>query len=183
MIKYLIIINIISFILYFINYLLYQYANKNIDSVITILCFIFGSIGIFIAYLIFDRDFKKPVLMSRVFLFSIFIVQMITLIWVFDFKSWFSILKIVRSYNLIYYLLIINVITFILFGIDKHKSIHRKKRISNAMLLFCSFIGGSIGALCAMQLFKHKVKKDYYSVGLKYIMLMQIFILLLILTI
>lgn len=57
------------------------------------------------------------------------------------------------------YLLIINVVTFALYGIDKWKAIHNKWRIREATLLITVLIGGSLGAFIAMQMFRHKTKK------------------------
>ena len=58
------------------------------------------------------------------------------------------------------YLLIINVVTFALYGIDKWKAIHNRWRIREATLLI---IGGSLGAFIAMQMFRHKTKKWYFK--------------------
>lgn len=59
---------------------------------------------------------------------------------------------------LILYLIIINVITFGLYGIDKYKAVNGHYRISEKMLLGIALIGGSIGALAGMFLFRHKTK-------------------------
>ena len=61
------------------------------------------------------------------------------------------------------YLLIINVVTFALYGIDKWKAIHNKCRIREATLLITALIGGSLGAFIAMQMFRHKTKKWYFK--------------------
>lgn len=60
------------------------------------------------------------------------------------------------------YLLIINVVTFALYGIDKWKAIHNKWRIREATLLIMALIGGSLGAFIAMQMFRHKTRKWYF---------------------
>ena len=52
------------------------------------------------------------------------------------------------------YLLIINVVTFALYGIDKWKAIHNKWRIREATLLITALIGGSLGAFFAMRAFQ-----------------------------
>ena len=57
------------------------------------------------------------------------------------------------------YLLIINVVTFALYGIDKWKAIHNKWRIREATLLITALIG----AFIAMQMFRHKTKKWYFK--------------------
>ena len=70
------------------------------------------------------------------------------------------------------YLLIINIISFLLMGIDKLQAIRKKYRISEASFLFISFIGGSLGTLLGMLTFKHKTKK------LKFIILVPIFLII-----
>lgn len=57
------------------------------------------------------------------------------------------------------YLLCINLLAFILYGIDKYKAVHHKWRISEASLLAVSFAGGCAGALLGMLFFHHKTRK------------------------
>ena len=52
---------------------------------------------------------------------------------------------------LAYYLLAINVVTFIVYGIDKYKAKKAKWRISEATLLLLAVLGGSIGAWMGMK--------------------------------
>ena len=52
----------------------------------------------------------------------------------------------------LYYLLAINAVTFLLYGIDKYKAKKNKWRISEATLLTMAAIGGSIGAWAGMRL-------------------------------
>ena len=52
---------------------------------------------------------------------------------------------------LIYYLLVINAATFIIYGIDKYKAKKAKWRISEATLLTMAAVGGSIGAWLGMK--------------------------------
>ena len=51
---------------------------------------------------------------------------------------------------LLYYLIVINVVTFLVYGIDKWKAKQGSWRISEATLLILAVIGGSIGALLGM---------------------------------
>lgn len=48
--------------------------------------------------------------------------------------------------HILYYLVLINVITFLIYGIDKLKAKKGKWRIPEATLLLLSILGGSIGA-------------------------------------
>lgn len=58
-----------------------------------------------------------------------------------------------------FYLILVNIIAFAAFGIDKRKAVKHKYRISEATLLGLALIGGSAGALAGMYLFHHKTKK------------------------
>ena len=57
---------------------------------------------------------------------------------------------------LLYYLIVINVVTFLVYGIDKWKAKPGSWRISEATLLILAVIGGSIGALLGMKIWHHK---------------------------
>ncbi|MGN0362512.1 MAG: DUF1294 domain-containing protein [Bilifractor sp.] len=57
------------------------------------------------------------------------------------------------------YLLAINIISFILYGVDKRKAIRHKWRIPEATLLLFAFLGGAAGALLGMFFFHHKTRK------------------------
>ena len=72
------------------------------------------------------------------------------------------------------YVVLINILTWILFGIDKWKAKRNKWRIPEATLLFFAAIGGSIGALCGMYLFHHKTKHKKFFIGVPVILLLQI---------
>ncbi len=72
------------------------------------------------------------------------------------------------------YLLIINMITFIAYGVDKYKAGHEKWRIPEATLIGLAIIGGSIGALLGMRVFHHKTRKPKFFVGVPVILALQI---------
>lgn len=63
-----------------------------------------------------------------------------------------------------YYLIIINIITFILYFVDKRKAINKKERISEYNLLLFSVFGGSFLGILSMYLFKHKTKKKKFII-------------------
>ncbi len=62
------------------------------------------------------------------------------------------------------YLLSVNIITFIIYGIDKALAKAQKYRISEATLLMFAFIFGSVGALLGMLVFHHKTKKKKFLI-------------------
>ena len=71
------------------------------------------------------------------------------------------------------YLIGINLLTFIIFGVDKRKARKRKWRISEETLIWMSIIGGSIGALVGMSFFRHKTQKRKFILGIPAILLVQ----------
>ena len=70
-----------------------------------------------------------------------------------------------------YYLLAVNIITFIVFAVDKAKAIRGQWRVSEAALLGLSLIGGAIGGLLAMYMLHHKTRKPRFAVGLPLMLL------------
>ena len=72
------------------------------------------------------------------------------------------------------YLVIINVITFFLFGIDKFKAKRSKWRVSEAFLLGMAAIGGSIGAWLGMMVWHHKTLHKKFKYGIPLILMVQI---------
>lgn len=74
------------------------------------------------------------------------------------------------------YLLIINIVAFAAYGIDKQKAKKRKWRIKEATLLSLAFVGGSIGALLGMKIFHHKTLKPAFKIGVPAMLLLHIII-------
>ncbi len=75
---------------------------------------------------------------------------------------------------LLYYLIVINIVTFLIYGIDKRKAKQGCWRISEATLLILAVIGGSIGALLGMKVWRHKTMHKKFKYGLPLILLAQI---------
>ena len=138
--------------------------------------------GIVLPIVLFDRKAEKGNMMSRVFIACIFVIQIVIFLVLrghvsdnitFAFWSFFSKYKI-----LIVYLGIINFVTFVAFAVDKIAAIKRRSRIRIVTLLSLAFIGGSLGGLLAMYLFRHKIRKDYFTVGILLMIVMQIVVVL-----
>ena len=65
---------------------------------------------------------------------------------------------------LVYYLILINLVAFILYGADKAYAKKGARRIPERNLLLWAWLGGSIGAFLGMQIFRHKTKKAKFAV-------------------
>ena len=75
---------------------------------------------------------------------------------------------------IILYLIGINVVTFLVYGLDKWKAKRDAWRISETTLLLLAAAGGSVGALLGMQIFRHKTKHVKFTVGVPAILLVQV---------
>ena len=76
--------------------------------------------------------------------------------------------------TILIYLIVINVLTFIVYGIDKYKAKHAKWRIPEATLLLLAAIGGSIGAWCGMKVCHHKTMHKKFKYGVPAIFILQV---------
>ena len=81
----------------------------------------------------------------------------------------------------LYYLIVINIVTFLVYGIDKWKAKQGSWRISEVSLLILAVIGGCIGALLGMKIWHHKTMHKKFKYGLPMILLAQIALIYLIL--
>lgn len=179
---YLIVVNVIGFVLFAVNTWLYSHtADGQIDVALTITSLLGGASGILLSILIFDRKAEKGNMMSRVFISCIFVIQIVILLMVKGFVAKNITLAFWSFFDqhkvLIMYLVVINFITLAAFAIDKIAAIEGRSRIRIVTLLGLAFIGGSLGGLMAMYLFRHKIRKDYFTVGIPLIMLMQVFVI------
>ncbi len=75
---------------------------------------------------------------------------------------------------LLNYLIIINVVTFFIYGIDKKKARKSKWRISENTLLLLAVIGGSVGAWLGMNVWRHKTKHNKFRYGVPAILIAQL---------
>jgi uncharacterized membrane protein YsdA (DUF1294 family) len=70
--------------------------------------------------------------------------------------------------------LVLNLITFFVYGIDKWKAKKGKWRISEATLLILATVGGSIGAWCGVKVWHHKTLHKKFRYGIPAIIILQI---------
>ena len=82
---------------------------------------------------------------------------------------------------LLLYLLLINLVTFLVFGLDKWKAKRKEKkdsvrRVPEKTLFLLSALGGSVGALLGMKVFHHKTLHKSFRFGIPAILVLQIVI-------
>lgn len=74
---------------------------------------------------------------------------------------------------LLAYLAVTNVVTFLVYGIDKWKARHHRWRIPESTLLGLALLGGSIGAYLGMRVWHHKTMHKKFQFGVPAILLLQ----------
>lgn len=75
--------------------------------------------------------------------------------------------------NFFIYPIIINIIAFLLMGIDKRKAVKHRFRIPEKVLFMSAILGGSVGAYMGMQTFRHKTKHRSFVLGIPFIFFLQ----------
>ena len=72
------------------------------------------------------------------------------------------------------YLIVINIIAFIVFGVDKSRARRHAWRVPEATLFALAIFGGSIGAIAGMYFFRHKTRHWYFVIGMPLILILQL---------
>lgn len=80
--------------------------------------------------------------------------------------------------NITIYLLVINLLTFLIMWWDKHEAKLGDWRVSERFLFLLVLLGGGIGGIAGMYTFRHKTKKWYFKYGFPAILIIEIFIFL-----
>lgn len=76
--------------------------------------------------------------------------------------------------NIIIYLIIINIIGFLVMYIDKQKAKKGKWRIPEKTIFVITVLGGGIGTISGMYAFRHKTQKLHFTIGLPTITILEI---------
>lgn len=74
------------------------------------------------------------------------------------------------------YFLVLNCVGFAIMGIDKWKAKRRAFRIPEVTLFIIAIVGGCLGSILGMHIFRHKTKHWYFLYGLPAILAIQIII-------
>ena len=179
---YLLILNLLGFIVGAINSKVRSKKPEGkSDIAIAILSLLGGSIGSLVSVLIFDRKAEKGNMLSRVIMACMVVIQLIIYL---IFKGFitnhltFALYKVLIDYPIsLVYLALINIITFFFYLKDKKAAEKGKDRVKIVTLLGLAFFGGSIGALVGMYTLRHKTNKNYFTIGVPLMVIMQLFVL------
>ena len=74
----------------------------------------------------------------------------------------------------LYYLAAVNLLLFVLMGVDKAKAKRGARRVPEATLFFLSVIGGSLGGILGMAAFHHKTLHKSFRLGFPAILIAQL---------
>lgn len=77
------------------------------------------------------------------------------------------------------YLLIINAAGLLFMRADKENARDKMKRIPEKTLLLLAFVGGSIGVFLGMLLFRHKIRRRKFIIGVPIILALQVLLFVL----
>ena len=83
--------------------------------------------------------------------------------------------------NIVIYLILINIIVFLAMYIDKRKAKKGKRRIPEKTLFILVGLGGGIGGILGMYLFRHKTKKTRFVIGFPAILIFEVLVVIAIL--
>ena len=72
-----------------------------------------------------------------------------------------------------YAFIILNIITFFVYGLDKLKAVNHWWRIPEWVLLGLAAAGGSVGAYLGMMVFRHKTLKPLFRLGVPVIIIVH----------
>lgn len=79
----------------------------------------------------------------------------------------------------IIYLVIINFLGFVIMGIDKLKAKRGSRRIPENTLFMFTILGGGVGTILGMYIFRHKTKKKKFTVGMPIILIIEVLLFIL----
>lgn len=168
---YVITINVVAFIVFTIDYHKYSHGGSGIKPAVicNIVTLFGGAFGSFMAELLWDRKIEKTNAQSRIYTLVLLVLQVL-----FFWAIWGPNHEAIRERALTFfnehkilciYYVVINMITFSLFAVDKIKAIKKAWRIREIILLGLCFLGGGTGGFLAMDLCNHKVNSMHFMVG------------------
>ena len=169
-IQYLVIINTAGFLLAAADAWMRRKTGRQMGAVLMGISLPGGALGVLAGLILLNRRLDKSNMMSRVFVACLAVLQGALLVFLkngsrgeitFAFWSFFSAHRLLTAC-----LVLVNLVTFAAFGIDKWKAVRNRPRIRIVTLLGLSFFGGAAGGLAGMYLFHHKTRRDYFAVGL-----------------
>ena len=82
------------------------------------------------------------------------------------------------KFEIIIYFIVINILGFLAMGIDKWKAKRHARRIPENTLFMFTVLGGGVGTIAGMYLFRHKTKKKYFTIGMPLILILEVILII-----
>ena len=183
---YLVSVNVISIIVFFIDFNLFIKRRKGIRPkwLCNLLIIIGGSFGALLIELICDPKITKQNAQSRVYTIAWLIIHTAVVFALYGSNHELVLQNTRLFYNqhtlLVWYFIAVNLTTFVVFIIDKYKAVHGEWRVREIVLLGMACAGGAAGALLAMDLFNHKVNSNHFMIGVPLLLCAHLAILVII---
>jgi uncharacterized membrane protein YsdA (DUF1294 family) len=76
--------------------------------------------------------------------------------------------------SLVSYMLLMSVVLFVLMGVDKKRAARNEWRIKERTLFFIALIGGALGGIAGMRVFRHKTKHASFAVGMPLLLMLNL---------
>ena len=179
---YLIIVNVVAFIAFTVDFHVYKSTgNEPFNHVaLNIFAVIGGAAGMLLAFLVWDRKIRKANVAWRFIALAMLLLWIVIIANVYG-PNRFSFKDLIANFGnnhavLLWYLAIVNVVTFVVLVVDKLKAISGAWRIREAVLMGLSFIGGSVGGMLGMLVAHHKVNTYYFKYGLPAMLVVQLIV-------
>lgn len=136
-----------------------------------------GAAGSLLAQVVWDRRTKKDNALQHVLTLSFLVIWGVAYAFIYVCRpdpTSFADKLLVRRDPLCIYLGAASLVTLVVFGADKLCAIRQRSRIPEAVLLGLSVLGGSLGGLLGMLLFRHKIRSPQFSWGLPLVLAAQL---------
>ena len=185
---YVIAINIFAFLVYTIDFQIYKHGGDGIKP--EVLCNLVticgGAFGTLVAETLWDRKVNKINAQSRIYTVVWLIIQ-IAFFWVLwgpnHETAKAQALSFYENHQILcIYYLAINLVTFIMFAIDKIKAMVGAWRIREVVLLGLCLLGGGVGGILAMDICNHKIKSTHFMFGVPLMICAHLVLIVLIVT-
>ena len=89
-----------------------------------------------------------------------------------------EILKTIGIKNIIIYLIAVNIIGFLAMGLDKWKAKRGSWRIPENTLFMFTILGGGIGTIAGIYVFRHKTQKKKFTIGMPVIFILEVILII-----
>lgn len=150
------------------------------DVVLAIISLLGGAAGVFVSSLIFSWHTEKKNVFIKLFSLCILLLQimLLSVFYLIEPPYTFNIFSFFKEHIwVLIFILLMSLVSFSLFGLDKSFAKKGKRRISIVSLLLSAALGGSIGSILGMIVFKHKTQKSYFNIGVPLILVVQAMLL------